>query len=245
MSALDTGFDLATVDHLLTTTRSVPRRLDLTRPVEPEVLDECMSIALQAATGGDLQRWRWVLIRDAEKRRRFGEIYSRAFREMLASADPEAAPEAAVAEPQDEKLHEKFNEDLAAMEKLMASVNFLIDHMGEVPVIVIPCVIGRVDGDVTRSWVASQFGSVFPAVWNLQLALRSRGLGSCITAAHLEYEEEVADLLSIPYDTVLQVGALPVAHYTGTTFGKAKRRPQREVVFTDTFDASSMEGTGW
>jgi nitroreductase len=112
-------------------------------------------------------------------------------------------------------------------------------------VIVVPCVIGRADGDVTTSWVASQFGSVFPAVWNLQLALRTRGLGSCITAAHLEYEREIAELLSIPYDTVMQVCAVPVAYYTGSSFGKARRRPRDEVVFIETFDASSMQESGW
>lgn len=237
------AFDLEMTDRLLTTTRSVRRRLDLSRPVEDAVLDECLGVALQAATGGDLQRWRWVVIRDEEKRRRFGELYATAFREMLAGV--EEAPPAEEAAATDEPLHEKFNEDLAAMEKLMGSVNFLIEHMGDVPAIVVPCVIGRVDGDVTRSWVSSQFGSVYPAVWNLQLALRSRGLGSCITAAHLEYEQEVAELLGIPYDDVLQVCALPVAYYTGETFGRAKRRPQDEVVFTDTFDAASMAGTGW
>jgi len=190
MTATAPEFDLAVTDRLLTTTRSVRRRLDFDREVPQSVLDDCFGVALQAATGGDLQRWRWVVIRDAEKRRKFGEVYRRSFLEMLASAEPEEAEEtkpAAAEPPEDQKHHEKFNEDLAAMEKLMKSVNVLIERMGEVPVIVVPCVIGRADGDVTTSWVASQFGSVFPAVWNLQLALRTRGLGSCITAAHLEY----------------------------------------------------------
>lgn len=241
-----TEFDTTLSDRLLTTTRSVRRRLDLSRRVEPEVLDACLSIALQAATGGDLQRWRWVIVRDEEKRRRVGEVYRRAFREMLAGAEPPAEEAtAASAEGEGENYVDKFNEDLAAMEKLMTSVEWLIEHMGEVPVIVIPCVVGRVDGEVARSWVSSQFGSVYPAIWNLQLALRSRGLGSCITAAHLEYEEEVADLLSIPFDTVMQVCALPVAYYTGETFRQARRRPQEDVVFTDTFDPTSMADTGW
>ena len=241
-------FDLETTDRLLTTTRSVRRRLDFDRPVEQSVLDECLRIGLQAATGGDLQRWRWVIVRDAEKRRKLGELYRKSFEAMLASAAPaeeEAAATEPVGEPEDEKYHEKFNEDLAAQEKLMKSVDVLIKRMGDVPVIVVPCVIGRADGEVTTSWVASQFGSVFPAVWNLQLALRSRGLGSCITAAHLEYEREAAELLGIPYETVMQVCALPVAYYTGESFREAKRRPQSEVVFIDTFDTASMEETGW
>lgn len=244
MPQVDTGFDLAMTDRLLTTTRSVRRRLDLSRDVEREVLDECMEIALQAATGGNLQRWRWVVVRDAAKRAAIGHYYARAFREMLAKAAP-ATETPAMADSGAVPRHEKFNEDLVAQDRLMQSVDFLIEHMKDVPVIVVPCVIGRVDPPVTASWISSQYGSVYPAIWNLQLALRSRGLGSCITAAHLEYEREVAGLLSIPYDEVMQVCALPVAYCTGATFGRAARRPMSEVVFDDVFDPASMAQSGW
>lgn len=244
MPQVDTGFDLAMTDRLLTTTRSVRRRLDLSRDVERAVLEECMNVALQAATGGNLQRWRWVIVRDAAKRAAIGHYYARAFREMLAKPAP-AAEAPAGADPGAAPRHEKFNEDLLAQHRLMESVDVLIEHMKDVPVIIIPCVIGRADPPAPAAWVSSQFGSVYPAIWNLQLALRSRGLGSCITAAHLEYEREVAELLSIPCDEVMQVCALPVAYYTGSTFERAARRPMSEVVFEDVFDPTSMAETGW
>jgi len=244
MKQVDTGFDLAMTDRLLTTTRSVRRRLDLSREVEREVLDGCMNVALQAATGGNLQRWRWVIVRDPAKRAGIAHFYAKAFRAMLqqpASDDdvPTAADDGAVV------YHEKFNEDIGTQQRLMKSVDFLIEHMKDVPVIIVPCVIGRVDPPTTASWISSQYGSVYPAIWNLQLALRSRGLGSCITAAHLEYEREVARLLSIPYETVMQICALPVAWYTGSSFKRAARRPMSEVVFEDVFDPASMAATGW
>ncbi len=243
MPRVDTGFDLAMTDRLLTTTRSVRRRLDFSREVEREVVDECMNIALQAATGGNLQRWRWVIVRDAAKRAAIGHYYATAFRAML----DKAAPVGAVATSAAGTVvhHRKFNEDLVAQERLMTSVDVLIEHMKDVPVIIIPCVIGRADPPAPAPWVSSQYGSVYPAIWNLQLALRSRGLGSCITAAHLEYEREVAELLSIPYDAVMQICALPVAYCTGSSFERAARRPMTEVVFEDRFDPASMAETGW
>ena len=244
MKQVDTGFDLAMTDRLLTTTRSVRRRLDLSRDVDREVLDECMKVALQAATGGNLQRWRWVIVRDSAKRAAIGHFYAKAFGAMLQQAASRSEASAAA----DDGVvihHQKFNEDIGTQARLMKSVDFLIEHMKDVPVIIVPCVIGRVDPPVTASWISSQFGSVYPAIWNLQLALRSRGLGSCITAAHLEYEREVAQLLSIPYETVMQVCALPVAWYTGSSFRRAARRPMSEIVFEDVFDPASMAATGW
>jgi nitroreductase len=231
-------FDLDTTDRLLTTTRSVRKRLDLERPVELDVVRECLGLALQAATGGDNQRWRWIIVADEAKRERIGEIYAECFRELMAGAgDGDGAEE----EPAD--LQEKFSEDLAAQERLWASVDHLIENMRRVPVLVVPCVLGRLEG--SPSWVSSQYGSVYPAVWNFLLALRSRGLASCITCAHLEREQEVAEVLGIPYEEVLQVCLLPVAHHTGTTFGRAARRPMDEVVFVDEFDATTVGGPGW
>lgn len=188
-----------------------------------------------------------------QKRASGGQFYTKAFRAMLRpsasgnaasgvaqrSAGPGTAGDGAVVD------QDPFNEDIGREQRLMASVEFLIAHLKDVPVIIVPCVIGRVDPPTTASWISSSFGSVYPAIWNLQLALQSRGLGSCITAAYLEYEHEVAELLSMPYETVMQVCALPVAWYTGTSFRPAARRPMSEVVFEDTFDATSMAATGW
>jgi nitroreductase len=240
-------FDLEMTDRLLTTTRSVRKRLDFTRPVEPGVINECLDVALQAATGGNTQRWRWVVVSDADKRRALGEIYRRAFREILDVGEPEstAGGQLDAAAEMENDYHVRFADTLTAQERLMSSVDHLIEHLSEAPIHIVPCVVGRIEGDVTKAWISSQYGSVYPAVWNLSLALRSRGLGTCITGAHLEYEEEAAELLGIPFDRVMQICLLPVAYYTGDSFRPARRRPMDEVVFWDEFDVNLLDETGW
>ena len=230
-------FDLASTDRLLTTTRSVRKRLDFDRPVAVDLVMECMTIALQAATGGNAQRWRWVIVVDEGKRRAISALYARSFREILDVPDDVSLDAA----PTEAGYHHSFAQRLDAEDRLQSSVMYLIENMHRAPVLVLACVVGRATPEDTPHWVSAQFGSVYPAVWNLQLALRSRGLGSCLTGAHLTYERQVADLLAIPYDEVMQVCLLPVAYYTGDTFRPAKRRPVNEVVGIDTFPS---EGSG-
>lgn len=235
-SAVD--LDVAAVDHLLTTTRSVRKRLDFARPVPRAVIDECMEVALQAPTGSNAQRWRWIIVSDAGRRRALGEIYQRAFREYLQMASTGAA--AGGIHSGDDEGARRLSEYLVAQQKMMSSVEYLIDHIHEAPVHVIPCVVGRVALDASPSWISSHFGSIYPAVWSLQLALRSRGLGTCITTAHLGYEEEAAAVLGIPFEQLTQVCLLPIAYYTGTTFRPTRRRPMDEVVFWEQFDPESL-----
>ena len=64
-----------TPEELLTTTRSVRRRLDFERPVPRELLLECLRIAVQAPTGSNRQGWQWVFVTDAVKKKRIGELY--------------------------------------------------------------------------------------------------------------------------------------------------------------------------
>lgn len=236
--------DRSTVDRLLTTTRSVRKRLDFNRPVEREVMEECMEIALQAPTGSNAQRYRWVIVSDKGKRAALGEIYVRAFQEYLAMGST-GAKAGGIHSGSDEKGVQKLSEHLVAQEKMMTSVMYLIEHIHEAPIHVVPCVVGRVQTDASPSWIASHFGSIFPGVWSLQLALRSRGLGSCITTAHLGYEEEAAEILGIPFEKLTQVCLLPVAYYTGETFQAAKRRPMEEVVSWEQFNAESLVEGGY
>ena len=196
-----------------------------------------MGVALQAATGGNRQRWRWVLVFDEEKRRRIGEYYATAFREILNVSTETAA----AAAPAEEGYHADFKRRVSEDDRLEQSVSYLIENMGRAPVLVLACVVGRVAPTDTPHWMSAQFGSVYPAVWNLQLALRSRGLGSCITGAHLAYEQEVAEILEIPYETVMQVCLLPVAYHLGDGFNPARRRPMDEVVFVDAFPAGTAQ----
>jgi nitroreductase len=229
-------FDLASTDRLLTTTRSVRKRLDFDRPVAVEVVMECMTIALQAATGGNAQRWRWVIVVDEGKRGAISALYARSFREILDVRD-----DVSLDTRSETDYHHSFAHRMDAENRLQSSVMYLIENMHRAPVLVLACVVGRATPEDTPHWVSAQFGSVYPAVWNLQLALRSRGLGSCLTGAHLTYEREVATLLAIPFEEVMQVCLLPVAYYTGDTFRPAKRRPVNEVVGVDAFPA---QGSG-
>lgn len=201
--------DLATVDHLLTTTRSVRKRLDLTRPVESDVIQRCIDIALQAPNGGNRGRYHFVVVTDLAKRVSLAELYRKAYAEYLVPRREEYGP------------------------RVFASANYLAEHMHEVPVHIIPCVEGRVE-EGPPFMQASVYGSVLPASWSLMLALRARGLGSAWTTLHLMYEAEAAALLEIP-DGLTQGALLPVAYFTGDDFQPAKRIPGRERTYWDTW----------
>ena len=202
--------DLASVDHVLTTTRSVRRRLDLERPVEPEVIEECLRLAIQAPTGGNSQGWRWIVVTDAELRMQLAELY----RDI---STPYLAAGLDAGEPSEQQR------------RVVDSAKYLADILHEVPVHVIPCLYGELEG--VPGWAAAgAYGSILPAVWSFQLALRSRGLGSAYTTLHLAYEQEAAAVLGIP-DTVTQAGLIPVAYTKGDDFKPAQRRPVEEITY--------------
>jgi nitroreductase len=203
-----TELDRATVDHLLSTTRAVRKRLDLTRPVPAELIEECLQLAVQAPTGSNRQGWRWLVVTDAAKRSALADLYRRSFGPYI--GDRRGAQVSRVAE----------------------SAIYLADHLHEVPVHVIPCIEDYTKGQAH----AGVFASIYPAVWSLQLALRSRGLGSVLTTLHLVYEAEARELLGIP-DEMLQVALLPVAYFTGDDFKPAPRRPVEELTYWDEWGA--------
>lgn len=209
---MSTPFELETVDRLLSTTRAVRKRLDLTRDVPDDVLFECLRLSQQAPTGSNMQNWRWLVVRDAEKREALAEMYRAAGGEYLAAAEKTATE--------------------GQIKRVMSSANYLAEHLGRVPVHVIPCVKGRLTSNNTAGEWAGMMGSIFPAVWSFQLALRSRGLGSCLTTLHLGKEHEAAELLGIPED-VMQVALLPVAYTVGTDFKPAERTPVERIVHVD------------
>jgi nitroreductase len=201
-------------DELLSTTRSVRKRLDLSRPVEPELLRECFEVAAQAPTGGNNQGWHFVVVTDAAKRRQLGEWYAEGFRMMYGN------PEAVVANlPQEDAAY------VEATKRVISSAEYLADHMGEVPVHVIPCIEGRTDS-APVALQAALWGSLLPAVWSFMLAARARGLGTCWTTLHLIQEPKAKELLGIP-DHVMQGALIPVAHTLGGT--DFKRGPRRDL----------------
>jgi nitroreductase len=214
------AMDLGTVDHLLTTTRSVRKRLDFARPVEPAVIERCLEIAFQSPTGSNQQGWSAIVVTDPAKRKAIADRYLTSFRDYL--ANPPMPPSYGSGDIRFEQLP-----------RVVDSANFLAENMHRAPVFVIFCIDGRVEqGGVLMQ--ASLYGSVLPAAWSFMLAARARGLGSAWTTLHLTYEKEIAALLGIPA-TVTQTVLLPVAYYTGDDFKPAKRIPAREITHWDSW----------
>ena len=205
--------DIASVDELLTTTRAVRKRLDLSRPVGREVILECIRLAMQAPTASNAQDWRWLVVTDADKRAAIADIYRRIGAEYLAYAAKDAS------DPQTERVY--------------ASALALTDTLGRVPVHVIPCLDSRIDNSNLLT-AASAWASIIPAGWSFLLALRSRGLGSVWTTMHLAKEQEVAELLGIP-PTATQAALFPVAYTIGTDFRPAARPPAETITYWDTW----------
>lgn len=209
-----------TTDELLTTTRAVRRRLDLDRPVERDVLEECLHLATQAPTGRNRQRWAFMVVTDPEKRAALADLYRKGL-----MAPTEVVPEDGI----------DWRDDPAQIQRGHDSGHHLFRTLHRVPVLLIPCVhIVRGDrpGPVD---LANSFGSILPATWSFMLAARERGLGTVWTTPHLQYEREAADLLDIPYDTVLQTALIPVAYTIGTSFRPAARTDLDNVAHWDTW----------
>jgi len=207
--------DLAAADHLLSTTRSVRKRLDFKRPVDRAVITRCLEIATQAPTGSNAQGWHFVVVTDAAKRKAIADLYRNAF-EGYRNFNAEA-PQLKEGDPRREQTL-----------RIVDSADYLAQHLHEAPVFIIPCIEGRVETAGVLAQ-ASVYGSILPAVWSLMIALRARGLGSAWTTLHLMFEKDAAAILGIP-DHITQTALLPVAYFTGTDFKPAKRLPLETVV---------------
>jgi nitroreductase len=213
------SFHLECADELLSTTRAVRKRLDLSRPVPQALILDCIRIAQQAPTGSNKQHWRWIVVTDAEKRRAIAEVYRATTGGYFAGAE-DAAAQAGDAQTA----------------RVYSSAVHLADHLHEIPALVIPCLTGRPQGTATLMQ-ASFYASIFPAVWSFCLAARARGLGTALTTMHLAQEAEVAALLGIP-DDVTQCALLPVAYALGDSFKPAARPAPESITFIDQWGAS-------
>lgn len=212
--------NIGDIDELLTTTRSVRRRLDLSRPVERSVIERCLEVAVQAPTGGDMARYHFVVVTETAKRRELAKLYRRGLAEIYPQARLDRVKQTKPA--------------------LVSSVVHLADHFHEVPVHIIPCIEGR-DGFAALGpdcGPPTLYGSILPATWSLMLALRAHGLGSAWTTAHLKYAKEAAVVLGIPAD-ISQVALLPVAYLVGSMLHPAKRVAAKERTYWDTWGRGS------
>lgn len=211
--------DTTVTDHLLSTTRSVRKRLDLERPVPTEVVLECLRLAVQAPTGSNEQGWRWMVVTDPDKRTALAEMYRTMGLPYLTAAKE-------TSEGQTQRVYD--------------SAVYLAEILEQVPVFVIPCIKNRFDG-APNGIAAAAYASIIPAAWSFQLALRSRGLGSVWTTLHLFQEQEAAKVLGIP-DDVTQVALIPVAYTKGDSFKPAARPPVEDITFWNSWGDTTPPG---
>jgi len=209
-------------DEVLATTRAVRKRLDFDRPVPEAVLRECLELALQAPSGSNAQGWRFVVVTDPERKRALGELYRQAFDvyeglDGINAATVYRGPDQARVEQQ---------------QRVMGSARYLAERMGEVPVMLVPCMPSRIEGQPNLS-AAAAYGSILPAVWSFMLAARARGLGTSWTTLHLMFEQQAAEVLGIPFDRWTQVALASVGYTKGTDFKPATREPLDTVVAWD------------
>ncbi|GAC1533329.1 MAG: nitroreductase family protein [Acidimicrobiales bacterium] len=205
-------------DQLLTTTRAVRKRLDLTRPVPRELLLECLDVAVQAPSGSNSQTWQWVFVEDPDKKQALEDLYGRSFDPYINAPKPDYGPD---------------DTRTQRAERVRESAIYLREHLHEVPVLLIPCAAGRIPTDAPSVAHASYWGSLLPAVWSFMLAARARGLGTAWTTLHLPFEQEAAELLGIPFDGFTQAGLFPVAYTIGTDFKAAPRLALDGIVHFD------------
>ncbi len=210
-----------TADEVLTTTRSVRKRLDFDRPVEREVINECLDIALQAPTGSNRQGWQWVFVEDETKKNALAEIYADNFELYRNMPRPE---------------YDADDPRAVSQSGVVDSASYLAENFQRAPVLMIPCIEGRLD-NLPSFATASVWGSLLPAVWSFMMALRERSIGSAWTTIHLmnDGERKAAELLGIPYDNFSQAGLFPIAYTIGTDFKPAKRLPAAELSHWDTW----------
>jgi len=209
-----TVLDLS-AEELLTTTRAVRHRLGLDRPVDPALLRRCVEIALQAPSGRNEQGWNFVIVTEPERRAALAELWRRG----LGQGDS----------PMSEAALRRAYRTPGSMEKVWSGLRHLAANLHRAPALVVPCIEGRTDG-LGADRQASRWASLLPAVWSFMLAARLHGLGTVWTTGNMAVEREVAELLGIPYDSVMQAAVIPVAHTIGTEFTPAPRVPVDEVL---------------
>lgn len=210
-----------TADQVLTTTRAVRKRLDYDRPVERELIEECLTIAVQAPTGSNRQDWQYVVIGDPETRAAIAEHYRVSFAAYASTPMPSRQSD------------DSSGAAAQQLSKVRSSAQYLADTMHLAPYLLIPVAKGRAERLKTTEHQAGFWGSAIPALWSFMLAARVRGLGTAWTTLHLTYEKEVAEIIGLPYDRYTQVALTPIAYTKGTDFKPAERDPVAAVTHWD------------
>jgi nitroreductase len=209
-------------DELRTTTRAIRKRLDLSRPVPRQLIEECLAVAQHAPTGSNWQNWHFLVVTDPDKRAALAELYRKAFEIYLTM--PIAVPNLPFDDPVRQTIQVRVTD----------SLRYLADHLHEVPVHVSPCIAARTD-NAPIGFQAAWWGSILPATWSFMLAARARGLGTCWTSLHIFFEEEAAKVLGIPHAEVMQAALIPVAYMNGSELRPSPRDPLQKSVHGDSW----------
>ncbi|WP_395152568.1 nitroreductase family protein [Ilumatobacter sp.] len=213
-------------DQLLSTTRAVRKRLDFDRPVDDDLIRECVAMAMQSPSGSNTMTMQFVVVTDPAKRAAIGEIYGKCF-DIYRTMDGVYAG----------SLQRETAEGQAQQDRVTDSAEYLAAHMADAPALVIACTkTGRLDGVPAMS-AASSMGNVLPAMWSFMLAARARGLGTCWTTVGLMMEEQIADVVGIPFDSVQQAVLSPLAYTKGTDFKTAMRPDPDTIIHWNTWSS--------
>lgn len=196
------------IDYVLATTRSVRRRLDVGRPVEREVILDCLRLAVQAPTASNRQMWRWLVVDDPEVRAGIADLYAQD------------------TVPRIERQRERVDDPQTR--RVLDSATYLTEILAQVPMLIVPW-IEELPGGPRPTPPAAYYGSIFPAIWSLQLALRARAMGSTLTTPFGgKREPRYRALLGLPDDGT-PIALLPVAYTVGEDFTPAQRPPIEEI----------------
>lgn len=197
-------------DEMLATTRSVRRRIDFAREVDPTLIYDCIDLAVQAPSSVGGETWRFVVLTEQNRKDAMATLYRKSFDSFLALQQAESEAQGKV------------------VQALPPNYRYLADRMQDFPAIIVVCREGRPPAD-TAGQVAF-YSSVIPAAWSLMLALRARHLGTTWTTLHCRYERESAEIIGMPDDATATV-VLPVGHMKDATLRRAQRSPARAVTY--------------
>ena len=215
------------VDEVLATTRAVRKRLDFEKPVEPEIIKECLEAAIQSPTGSNAQSWQWLVVTDPEQRAALAELYKQGW-ELYTQM--EGNVETAYKGADDERISQQT--------RVLDSATYLAQNFEKVPVMMIPILPGRFEGLPSMA-SAAMLGSILPGAWSFMLAARERGLGTAWTTIHLMFEEQAAEVLGIDYQSYTQCALITCGYSKGTDFKPAKRPPLETVLHWDRWDGEA------
>ena len=211
--------DPKSVDYVLSTTRSVRLRLDFERSVDPQIILDCIDIAEQAPTGGNIGSRRWIVITDPEKKAQISDLYLKSAGNWMIAA------------------RDRLTGTGHPKEKMFKSAAHLAENLEKSPAIVIPAIIGTHD----NSGRPGLFDSVIQSAWSFCLALRSRGLGTAWTTAILSETDELKRILDLPEGTT-EIAMFPVAWTKGLDFKPVPRASAREITYFDSYGLTFENG---